>query len=139
MGRAKERRRVLIEGATQAKLSVPSCACGLCHKAMQLTMDTGRPRSATALFALIGALSPQPMHAFAARMGSSALLPTFVKGAPSSLMRRPSRYGRIPAVLHVRSCCRYTAMNLVGLFSAYRSRGSSLVPKSVSAGRTVLV
>lgn len=58
---------------------------------MPPTMETGRPRSATVLFALIGALSPQSMHAFAARMGSSALLPTFVRNAPSSLMQKPTR------------------------------------------------
>lgn len=52
-------------------------------------MESGRPRSATALFALIGALSPQPMHAFAARMGSPALLPAYAKNVPSSLLRKP--------------------------------------------------
>lgn len=58
-------------------------------KSKYTTMESGRPRSATALLALIGALSPQPMNAFAARMGSPALLPAYAKNAPSSLLRKP--------------------------------------------------
>lgn len=52
-------------------------------------MGVGGKRPATALFALVGALSLDHMHAFAARMGSSALVPAFVKNAPSSLWRKP--------------------------------------------------
>jgi len=52
-------------------------------------MESGRPKKA--LFALMGALTPQHMHAFAARMGSSALLPAFAKNAPSSLFTKPRR------------------------------------------------
>ena len=52
-------------------------------------MGVGERRSTTALFALIGALSLDHMHAFAARMGSSALLPALAKSAPSSLRRQP--------------------------------------------------
>lgn len=57
-------------------------------------MGVGERRSKTALFALVGALSLDNMHAFAARMGSPALLPAFVKSAPSSLRRQPRQVRR---------------------------------------------
>lgn len=57
-------------------------------------MGVGERRSTTALFAVVGALSLDHMHAFAARMGSSALLPAFVKSAPSSLRRQPRQVRR---------------------------------------------
>ena len=57
-------------------------------------MGVGERRSTTALLALAGALSLDYMHAFAARMGSSSLLPAFVKSAPSSLRRQPRQVRR---------------------------------------------
>lgn len=87
--------------------------CSLHHSRHDsLTMET---KSATALFALIGALSPQPMHAFAARMGSSALLPTLVRTAPSSLTTKPTRCVRAAVYACLRLCCRHVVSSLATL------------------------
>lgn len=50
--------------------------------------DFGKQRAATALLSLFAILSPTPMLAFAARMGSPDLLSAFVRTLPTPLGRR---------------------------------------------------
>lgn len=74
-------------------------------------MALGRPMTAKALASLVAALSLDQMHAFAARMGSSALLPAFVKSAPFSLGRN-RRY-----IFQV--CILYVNFSLTGSSTKY--------------------
>ncbi|CAM9575094.1 unnamed protein product, partial [Ectocarpus fasciculatus] len=85
-------------------------------------------KSATALFALIGALSPQPMHAFAARMGSSALLPTLVRTAPSSLTRKPTRMPSAAGISALASSASSSTMRRAAFWATPRAAAASRGP-----------
>lgn len=53
-----------------------------------IMMDFGKQRAAIAIISLFAILSPVPMLAFAARMGSPDLLSAFVRTLPTPLGRR---------------------------------------------------
>ncbi|CAM9158816.1 unnamed protein product [Ectocarpus sp. 6 AP-2014] len=91
-------------------------------------MNHDTPQSATALFALIGALSPQPMHAFAARMGSSALLPTLVRTAPSSLTRKPTRMPCAAGISALASSTSSLTMRRAAFWTTPRAAAASRGP-----------